>query len=62
MKTNRDYECQVDEAEPVRCGYVWGEHGEHTCSSYAHEACQVSQVLVCHICYCGADVFVRGAR
>jgi hypothetical protein len=62
VKTKRDYEASVDEAEPRRCGYSWGEHEEHECDSLAHEACVVSDRLICHICFCGADIFVRGDR
>lgn len=62
MKTKRDYECSIDESEPRTCGYIWGDHAEHECGSYAHEQCVVSAVLVCHICrWCGADTYVRGA-
>ena len=62
MKTKRDHECVVDEAEPVRCGYTWGEHGEHECDAWGHVDCRLSDRLVAHICRCGADVFVRGGR
>lgn len=63
MKTRRDFECQVDEVDPlvpraVRCMFVWGDHDEHRCDALDGRDCHSSNpARRYHICGCGASVW-----
>ena len=61
MKTRRDFECQVDEVDPlvpraVRCMFVWGDHDEHRCDALDGRDCGAASRRH-HICGCGAAVW-----